>query len=196
MNGDLTPVRSLVIDHIIQQKLYADQGIAYFYFDYREQETQTPTVVVASLLRQLAARKANFPQIVLDYYENYKQDQARGSTPELLHVFNQVCLTFGLCYIVIDALDECKKIWRKEILQILKGLDLGLVHLFVTSRPHSHDIKQHFCKAEQVQVEASEADIKNYCYRMMDDNEITHELVEGDLRSYVADTVSQNAQGM
>ena len=70
------------------------------------------------------------------------------------------------------------------------------MHLFVTSRPHSHDIKQHFDKAEQVQVEASEADIKNYCYRMMDDNETTQELVGGDLRSHVADTVSQNAQGM
>ena len=174
----------------------ADRGIAHFYFDYREQETQTPTAVVASLLRQLAAQKADFPQVVLDYYENYKQDQARGSSPELLHVFNQVCLTFGLCYIIIDALDECKNAWRKEVLRILKGLNLGLVHLFVTSRPHSHDIKQHFSKAEQVQIEASEADIRTYCYRMMDDNETTYELVEGDLRSQVADTLAQNAQGM
>ena len=174
----------------------ADRGIAYFYFDYREQETQTPTAVVASLLRQLAAQKADFPQFVLDYYENYKQDQARGSGPELLHVFNQVCLTFGLCYIVIDALDECKNAWRKEVLRIFKGLNIGLVHLFVTSRPHSQDIKQYFNKAEQVQIDASEADIRTYCYRMMDDNEITHELVEGDLRSQVADTMAQNAQGM
>ena len=152
--------------------------------------------MVASLLRQLTAQKADFPQIVLDYYENYKQDQARGSSPELLHVFNQVCLTFGLCYIVIDALDECKKPWRKEILRVLGSLNLGLVHLFVTSRPHSHDIKQHFHNAEQVQIEAREADIRTYCYRMMDGNETTHELVEGDLRSHVADTLAQNAQGM
>ena len=196
MKGELTPGSSLVIDQIIRQKLSADRGIAYFYFDYREQETQTPTAVVASLLRQLAAQKADFPQVVLDYYENYKQDQTRGSNSELLHVFNQVCLTFGRCYIVIDALDECKKTLRKEVLRILRGLNLGLVHLFVTSRPHSHDIKQHFDEAVQVQVEASEADIRTYCYRMMDDNETTHELVEGDLRSHVADTLAQNAQGM
>ena len=97
---------------------------------------------------------------------------------------------------VIDALDECKKTWRKEVLRILEGLNLGLVHLFVTSRPHSHDIKKHFDKTEQVQVEASEADIRTYCYRMMDDNETTHELVEGDLRSHIAETLAQNAQGM
>lgn len=185
-----------MIDHISHKVSLADEGVAYFYFDYREQEAQTPTAMVASLLRQLAGQKAVFPQSLLEYYENFKQDQARGSMPELKHVFNEICLTFGQCYIVIDALDECKMDFRKDVLEILKDLDLTVVQLFVTSRPHSHDIKQHFHGAEQVHVEANEADIKTYCYRMMDDNDITRELVEGTLRADVADTISRNAQGM
>jgi hypothetical protein len=176
--------------------LSADKGIAYYYFDYKEQEAQTPTIMVASLLRQLAGQRAVFPPSLLEYYENFKQDQARASTPELLHVFNEVCCTFSHSYIIVDALDECNMSYRKDVLRILKDLDLAFVQLFITSRPHSQDITQSFNGAEQVQVEANEGDIKTYCHRMMDDNDTTRKLVEGALRAEVADIISKNAQGM
>lgn len=73
---------------------------------------------------------------------------------------------------------------------------MGSVQLFVTSRPHSHDIKQHFQGTAQIKVEASGADIRTYCLRMMDGNESTCELVEESLRNDVAETISRNAQGM
>ena len=185
-----------MIDHISREVLSADKGIAYYYFDYREQEMQTPTAMIASLLRQLAGQRAVFPPSLLEYYENFKLDQARASTPELLHVFNEVCRTFSHCYLIVDALDECNMSYRKDVLRLLKDLDLASIQLFMTSRPHSQDIVQSFYGAEQVRVEASEGDIKTYCHRMMDDNDTTRKLVEGPLRAEVADIISRNAQGM
>ena len=185
-----------MIDHVVQVVLLPDQGIAYFYFDYREQETQTPAAMVATLLRQFAERKDVLSQSLLDYYGKFKQDQPQSSIPELLNVLKNTCLTFSHCYIIVDALDECKMEFRKEILRILKDLGQTGVQLFVTSRPHSHEIQQHIQPAEQIHVEANEADIRTYCHRMMEENEITRELVEGTLRTDVADTISRNAQGM
>jgi hypothetical protein len=39
-------------------------------------------------------------------------------------------------------------------------------------------------------------DIRTYCLRMVDGNEIMGELFEGSLRNDVAETISRNAQGM
>lgn len=72
----------------------------------------------------------------------------------------------------------------------------GVVQIFVTSRPHSHDIKQHFKGTEQIKIEASEADIRTFCLRMIDENETTRDLADDDLREDIAETISKNARGM
>ena len=172
-------------------------ALAYFYFDYREQDGQTPNAFVASLLRQIAVRKVDFPQSLLDFYEHYKHDRAQAETAALFATFRQVYSSFEKCYIIIDALDECRSsLYRKEILKIVSGLDLQIVRLFVTSRPHIHDIQQNFLHAQQIEVEASEQDIRSYCHRMIEDSQSTLDLIDDSLKEEVADAVAKNAQGM
>ena len=106
-------------------------------------------------------------------------------------------MTLKKCFIIIDALDECnERSHRKEILRILNTLKLGATKVFVTSRPHPHDIKQNFQNALRIEIEANEADIRAYCRRIMEENENTNELVQGTLKDEVADIVSNNARGM
>ena len=174
-----------------------DAALAYFYFDYREQDGQTPNDFVASLLRQIAVQKVDFPQSLLDFYECYRHDRAQAATADLFATFRQVYTSFEKCYIIIDALDECKSLlYRKEILKIVSGLDLQIVRLFVTSRPHVHDITQSFLHAQQIEVEASEQDIRSYCHRMIEDSPSTLDLIDDSLKEEVADAVAKNAQGM
>lgn len=174
-----------------------DAALAYFYFDYRDQDGQTPNAFVASLLRQIAVQKVDFPQSMLDFYEHCRHDRAQAATADLFATFRQVYTSFEKCYIIIDALDECRSsIYRKEILKVVSGLDLEIVRLFVTSRPHVHDIKQSFLHAQQIEVEASEQDIKNYCHGMIEDSQSTLDLIDDSLKEEVANVVAKNAQGM
>lgn len=188
--------RSLVIDQIVDKKRSAAQGVAYFYFDYGEQNMQTPAYFVGSILRQLVVQKTVFPPPLLHFYQLFKEDDAHGSTSELVLILKDVCSVFDRCYIIVDALDECQKLYRKDILQILNDMNNGVVQIFVTSRPHSHDIKQHFKGTEQIKIEASEADIRTFCLRMIDENETTRDLADDDLREDIAETISKNARGM
>lgn len=118
-------------------------------------------------------------------------------TAELMQILKLVGVTFDRVFIIIDALDECDgKRHRKEILRILKNLEIAPFSLFVTSRPHPQDIKQHFENATRIHVEASEKDLRTFCSRMIDENENINELVDEALREDILSTISRNAQGM
>ncbi len=189
--------RSLVIDHIFGRGLEKNKAMAYFYFDYRDQDQQKPISFVKSILRQVAAHRAGIPQPLMSFHERFKRNLAECSMTDLLKVFREVCATLDKVYVVLDALDECRsRDHRKEVLRFLNSLDLGITRLFVTSRSHPHDIKQHFAGIEPIQIQASEADLNTYCNRMMELSESTHELVDGPLKDEIATTISRNAQGM
>ena len=192
----LTKDRSLVIDHIRDHRLSYAQGLGYFYFEYANQHVQTPTKLVGSLLRQLSSQAAFFPQPLLHFYQRFREDEAHGSTTELLLILKDVCKRFEKSFIVIDALDECQKRYRGEFLHILTELNTGTVQIFMTSRPHSQDIKQHFKGIEHTEIVASEADIRSYCQKMIDSNDGTRELMDDKLRIEITDNISKNAQGM
>lgn len=190
-------LRSLAIDHLTSNFKTQDVGVSYFYFDYREQDIQTPAYFVASLLKQLAVQKACFPPPLLELYEKFKTESSQTLTTELSQVVKQVGITFDRLFVIIDALDECDgKRHRKEILRILKNLRVPPFRIFVTCRPHPQDIKQHFESATRIHVEASERDLRCFCSRMIDDNENVSELVDEALREDILFTISRNAKGM
>ena len=108
-----------------------------------------------------------------------------------------LCETYEECFIIIDALDECKhQAHRKEIVQLLESLPRTTSRVFVTSRLHAHDIKEYFEDALRVDVEASETDIKRYCYCMIEQSSSAAELISGPLRQQVVDTIASKAHGM
>lgn len=188
---------SLVVDHMFENEVSVNDAIAYFHFDYRNQEVQTPAFVLASLFRQLAARRKPFPQALLDFYNRYKEDQAQDLMSELCEAFRVTCETYNRCFIIIDALDECKhQGHRKEFVRVLKGLSASKTKIFVTSRPHTDDIKHYFEDALRIDVEASEADIRQYCSRMIEESASATELMGDLLRQQVVNSIASKARGM
>lgn len=197
ISGRLTHRRSLVIDHILEEILSPNDAIAYFYFDYRDQQTQTPPYFLASLLRQIAARSKPLPQFLHDFYDRFKEEEPQHFMPELREAFRLLRETYQRCFIVIDALDECKsQAHRKEIVQFLNSLLGTTTRVFVTSRLHAHDIKEYFADALRVDVEATETDIKRYCSWMIEQSTSAAELISGSLREQVIDTIASKAHGM
>ena len=117
--------------------------------------------------------------------------------PELCRVFRETCEAYERCFIVIDALDECKhQNYRKEIVRVLTGLPTAKISLFVTSRPHHHDIKQYFEDALRIDVEASEADIKHYCSHMIEVSPNIADIMSVSLKQQVIETIANKAHGM
>ena len=193
----LTRRRSLIIDHILERTLSKNEAVAYFYFDYRDQEVQKPAYFLASILRQLAARKRPFHPSLLEFYNRSQGDQAQDLMSELYDAIQVMCESFEKCFILVDALDECKNQgYRKEIVGVLKSLPTAKTKIFVTSRPHIHDIKQYFEDALRIHVEASETDVRHYCSRMIEESENATDLMGESLRQQVIDSVSSKADGM
>ena len=189
--------RTLVIDHVCKNHLSSDEAIAYFYFDYRDSEVQTSGYCLASLLRQLAARKKPFHQSLIDFYERFRDDQPQHLVAELSGAFQVMCQAYKRCFIMIDALDECRiQGHRKEIVRLLKSLPASNTKIFITSRPHSHDIKQYFDDALKITVKASEADIKHYCSRMIDESVNATDLMDDSLKQQVIRSLASKADGM
>lgn len=188
--------RSLVIDYVQGKSLGASEAMVYFYFDYHGQDQQTPNAFLRSILRQLVTHMSEMPQLFLDFHERFRGDPMQSSTADLLTLFKNLCTTFDRVYVVLDALDECHIDHRKHVLHILGSIDLTIMRVFVTSRSHSHDIRQHFAGIEPIQVQASEADLSTYCHRIMEQSETTRELVDASLKDEVAATISRSAQGM
>ena len=158
---------------------------------------QTPGYFLASILRQLVARTTPLPQPLLDFYDHFKEEQSQDLMLELCRVLRVTCETYERCFIVIDALDECKhQNHRKEIVRVLKGLPTAKVKIFVTSRPHHRDIEESFTDALRMEVEASETDIKHYCSHMIGESPNTTDIMSDSLRQQVIDVIASKAHGM
>lgn len=189
--------RSIVVDHLHEIFNTQNVGIAYFYFDYQNQETQIPAHFIACLLRQLAAQGKSFPRPLLELHDRYKREPIGLITTELGNVLKQVRTAFDTCFLVIDALDESDgKQHRREILRVIGDLEHAGFSILVTSRPHSHDINQHLINATQIPIKASEADLRMFCTYMVEANENTSDLLDNTLKEDIFSTISRNAQGM
>jgi hypothetical protein len=63
----------VVIDHL--RSTFADQdfAMAFFYFDYRDPDYQSPANVAASILKPLASQKPTLPLPVAELHERFQK---------------------------------------------------------------------------------------------------------------------------
>jgi hypothetical protein len=119
--------------------------LAFFYFDFRDASKQDARSLLSSLLVQLSNQSDNFCEILFKLYSAHDRGSRQPSEDALIGCLNDM-LTLpgqGEIYIVVDALDECRKFSgypspREKILMItqeLINLPLPHVHFCITSRP-------------------------------------------------------------
>jgi hypothetical protein len=121
--------------------------MAYYYFDFRDDNKQDSYGLLSSLLSQLSARSDSCYDILSKLYsdnasgtEKPDSDALTQCVMEMLHLPGQ-----GPIYIVIDALDECPDSTgmpsaREEVLQLVEELIVTRsehpnVRICVASRP-------------------------------------------------------------
>ncbi|KAJ7637905.1 ankyrin repeat-containing domain protein [Mycena polygramma] len=136
---------SIAIDHLFDYRLVKvanshpatpSFGIAYFYFDFRDENKQLPENMLRSIIMQLSEQSPE-PYSVLD--QQFKSCQG-GKFPtfdNLLAMLDTILSQFTGTYVILDALDECSE--HDELVQFISNLrGWGKpVHLLVASQPRT-----------------------------------------------------------
>lgn len=130
---------SCVINHL-EEKYSSDPetAVAYFYFSFTDAKKQDATEMLASLVRQICARRPNMPQPVQDRV-GHKDGGKRLDVDKLKTALEATIRGFSAVYLVVDGLDECPALSgeRECLLDNLRWIIASApdsVHIFCTSR--------------------------------------------------------------
>lgn len=185
----------MVVDHI--RGLTTGVPVAFFCFDYQDEDKQSPTAVLSSLVKQLVTTMPDFPRSVFEAYKKYQNSGSLITTEELERLMQDVLQRINQAVIIIDALDECDKSrHRKPFLLLLKRLQqISHFRLLVTSRQNFQDITDAFKSYPQITITAHEVDIERY---MRQEIELAgvEEIIDDSFANYMIKAVVNKAQGM
>ena len=193
----LTQYSSLVIDQLRDDHIGQNIAIAFVYFDYRDKGSQSLEDTVASLLRQVVSQKTVLPASLVELYRKLGEQKLKLQIQDLERILLHICQDFDQVFIPIDALDECDEAMRrKHFLPFLAALQkIPSIRLFVTSRPYPEDIRKALDPAPQIHVQASDADLRMYLRRKIEESG-NADIIDEDFKQRLIDTVTRGAQGM
>ena len=152
---------------------------------------------MASLLRQVASQQPDFPSPLVELYEEFRKQDRKPQLQDLKLTLLNVCQTFDQVFIAVDALDECDEGTRqKHTLPFLGTLQKNpRIRLFVTSRPFPEDIRKALNLAPQITVQASDADLRKYLRRRIEDS-ANADIIDEDFRQYLIEKITKRARKM
>lgn len=120
-------------------------SLAYYYFDFKDNQKQDRRGLLSSLLCQLSARSDVFSEILTQVHLTHDEGSRQPSESDLIDCLKEMLSIHGQgkIYIILDALDECPNnsgmpTSREKVLNLLEdliSLRLPHVRLCVTSRP-------------------------------------------------------------
>jgi SpoVK/Ycf46/Vps4 family AAA+-type ATPase len=159
-----TMVAAIAINHRSNSVQNSSHGVTYVYCNYKAQEEQDTSSMLAAILKQLVQNRMS----TVDHVERlYQQHVNRGTKPSLEEIYStlqDVLAHYPTVYIVIDALDECQSSdgTRRQFLAKLRDLQAGQdVRLMATSRSIP-EIVAAFREAPRLEVQASKGDVKRF----------------------------------
>ena len=121
--------------------------MAYFYFDFRDDDKQARSNLLPSLLVQLSNRSDAFFDVLFHLYKTHDNGARQPSDKGLTQCLKEM-LTLpkqGPVYLILDALDECPNTSdvpspREKVLGLVEEVvDLGVpsLRICLTSRPEA-----------------------------------------------------------
>ncbi|KAJ7112592.1 hypothetical protein C8R44DRAFT_985049 [Mycena epipterygia] len=177
-------------------QLFGDQAtvrtsaVAYFYFDFRNEQTQLVEIMLRSIILQLSAQSPN-KYAALDQQYKLSQGQTLPTYQNLLDILDKLLLNLGSIYIVLDALDECKEHnLLVQLISRLRAWSKTPLHLLFTSQTREM-FTASFEGLEHVplELETTQEDIATFVTKELESNpnlkhwarhivEITRKVVE------------------
>jgi hypothetical protein len=157
-------VAAIAINHLLKSVQSSSHGIAYVYCNYKAQEEQDASRMLAAILKQLVQARQSLVEPVERLHKQHANRGTRPSPDEVFSALQGVLAHYSTVYIVVDALDECQDSdgTRRQFLARLRDLQAGRdVRLMATSRSIP-EIVDAFNEAPQLEVQASREDVKRF----------------------------------
>jgi hypothetical protein len=157
---------SIVVDYLCTKYENDNRiGIAYLYCNFRRQDEQKPVNMLSSVLKQFIQGFPSVPENVKSLYEHHKDKQTRPSFGEVVKELYSVVGDYSMCFIIIDALDECQvshgggQKFASEIFNLQAKVG---VNILATSRIIPEIIKMFKGKCASLEIRASDDDVRRY----------------------------------
>ncbi|KAI5841129.1 hypothetical protein DFP73DRAFT_481712, partial [Morchella snyderi] len=190
-------LRSKILDHLesMFSDIHGDVAVAHVYCEFKQRATQTPELIFASILQQLAYYQSDLdPEIDVLYKD---RNFSRPPLEVLISTIMSISRTFNAIYIVFDTLDECdEKNQRKDILACLQPFSQAPFKILATSRPHPLDIAAAFKGAAKVTIRAHDDDIECYVRQRIMQEISTGITITRELGEIIVGQITSKAEGM
>ncbi|KAL9034420.1 MAG: hypothetical protein Q9180_005419 [Flavoplaca navasiana] len=155
-------IAAIAIDHLLKLAQTSLHGVAYVYCNYKAQEEQDASSLLAAILKQLVQSQLSTVEHIERLHQKHASRGTKPSLDEIYHTLRDMLARYPTVHLVIDALDECQDGTRHQFLAKLRGIQAGRnVRLMLTAR-HLPDIEDAFKGALKLEVEASEKDVKRF----------------------------------
>ncbi|RKL00716.1 hypothetical protein BFJ68_g12582 [Fusarium oxysporum] len=160
---------SRVVDYSIE-KAEMSEAVAFFYCKREEENRRNPQDILRSILRQLSTpvKEVEGKRIHVSLKDLPNRLALNGTTFDVStceSLIGRLIEDYSKTTIILDALDECNRNTREELMRVLKNLTNGSskLRVFISSR-HDEDILRHFEGTPIMEIQATdnEEDISSF----------------------------------
>ncbi|KAL7266629.1 hypothetical protein RUND412_010821 [Rhizina undulata] len=202
-----TVLASTVID-MFKNRMPTNHALAYFYCKYGEIVRQDPESILSTVVKQISLLSPHdfLPEVVISLYRKKRKNGVtrRLWLEESTELISHLSKAFQQTVIIVDALDECKKETRYQLLIALKKLRSstnGLIKVFITSR-NDDDIVFQLTDEADVLIQPSDNsnDIERFVVAEVEKYISMGRLLRGrvrlELRETIIKTLTNGTDGM
>lgn len=156
--------------------------------------------LVGSILQQVVQRETRVSMEIMTLYERHLKTRTRPAVGELTKLIHAEIDGFSKAFILVDAMDKCAEASevRLDFLQQLRNLlQHSKIRLMITSR-HMNGIKESFSNVLELEIMASDRDLRRYIEARIPKEPRLALHVKGDrsLQELIINTLVANAKGI
>ena len=157
-----TIITASVIEFLRTKFQADDVGIAFIYCNYKSKQEQTFKGFMLCLLRQLIQDRPILPLEIKNLYQWHLDARTHPSIDEVVNVLRTFLAIYSRVFIFVDALDECSKSDREQLLETLFEFQSQMqINIFATSRPLPNIVTK-FGGNTSLEIRANDEDVQMY----------------------------------
>jgi hypothetical protein len=157
-----TMMAAVAIDYLCRTTHSDNVGIAYLFCSYKARVDQSAPNLLAALLKQLVHSRPDIAAPVTGIHDQHSERQTKPSLDELTQALLSICSAYTAVYVVVDALDECSNVVRRQLIGKLRSLQASRnMRLMYTSRDVP-EVIEYFRSSPSLEIRASEEDVRRF----------------------------------
>ncbi|KAI3394860.1 hypothetical protein diail_2147 [Diaporthe ilicicola] len=177
-------------------------GAAFFFCDYKNEETLKSTNIIGALASQLARQKDKAFDLLQEYYDDLHPVDSlpkKADSDDLRALVGKMCELFNQVSVVIDGVDECGD-GMDEVAEMLSDLasNSSVMSMAIFSRYNVAISRQIGDDFKLISIEARSHDIELYVRAELESlvNRGRLRITNASLKDDIRDALVDQAQGM